>query len=96
MKKIYILLLALILMTPITVYAYPCYRHHYYYSGYYVVGTDFRQTEHQFKDCNNHYMVSDTTTYYYSNGTRRANTYYTVYKIISVNTCVFFSKTYNI
>lgn len=50
----------------------------YYVSSARLVGTDCYQEEHLFADCNRHSMISDTNIYFYSDGTRRSYTYYTI------------------
>ena len=45
----------------------------------YIVGKDFSKTEQKFPNCTKHYMVVETTTYHYSDGSRRSFTNCTVF-----------------
>ena len=45
----------------------------------YLVNKDYKTSEEHFADCNEHYMVVETTTYHYSDGTRRTFNNYTIY-----------------
>jgi len=48
-------------------------------SQIYVVSKNFSKTEQKFPNCTKHYMVVETTTYHYSDGSRRVFTNCTVY-----------------
>lgn len=45
----------------------------------YVVSQNFSKTEQKFPDCSKHYMVVETVTYHYSDGSRRSISNCTVY-----------------
>ena len=45
----------------------------------YVVGQNFSKTEQKFPNCTKHYMVVETVTYHYSDGSRRSVSNCTVY-----------------
>ena len=45
----------------------------------YVVSRDFTKTEQKFPNCTKHYMVVETVTYHYSDGSRRSFNNCTVY-----------------
>lgn len=45
----------------------------------YVVGQNFSKTEQKFPNCSKHYMVVETVTYHYSDGSRRSVSNCTVY-----------------
>ncbi len=84
MKKILLLFLVLIslLMTVNSAFAhyrrYPYYSHCYSGCSRYIVGRDFVQNEHAFPDCENHSLLSQTTIYYYSDGTSTSFTSYSI------------------
>ncbi len=66
MKKLFaslVLVLTLLMSSPAEA--------HYCGSHYYVTYKDFYQEEHNFKNCDRHYLLKDVSIYYYSNGTRR-------------------------
>ena len=45
----------------------------------YVISRNFSQTEEKFPNCSKHYMIVDTVTYHYSDGSRRSFSNCTVY-----------------
>ena len=45
----------------------------------YVIGKDYSKTEQKFQNCSKHYMVVETITYLYSDGSRRKFLNHTVY-----------------
>lgn len=63
---------------------------HYYYGTYrhygyahcsnhiYLIKSDYNETETSFANCDSHFLRSKTTTNYYSNGTKRSFTDYTI------------------
>ena len=52
---------------------------HHCHSHYYVTYKDYFQEEQNFVDCEKHYVLKETTIYYYSNGTRRSYTTSTIF-----------------
>ena len=92
MKKILFLLLTILFLQNSSVFAH-CYNqtyghmyyghhgyHNYYYrtSSHYVVHKDFFEDEIKLKDCTKHSLIAQTTIYYYSDGTRRSYTKYSI------------------
>ncbi len=78
MKKI-ILFLALILFSTSATPAFAYYgRCHYYAHSSYLIGRDQFQEEHHFSNCDEHSLVADVLINYYSDGTRRTFTTYTI------------------
>ena len=58
-----------------------CYRGGYYSSGsIYLIRSDYREDKSTFGDCDEYYLITKTTTNYYSNGSRRT---YSSYNIIN-------------
>ena len=62
--------------------------HHGHHSSYgssssstpvYVVSRNYSKSEQKFQNCTKHYMVVETTTYHYSDGSRRSFTNCTIY-----------------
>ena len=58
--------------------------HHPYHSSsgsssVYVVSKNYTKTEQKFPNCNKHYMMVETVTYHYSDGSRRSFSNCTVY-----------------
>jgi len=51
---------------------------HCSHSQVYIIGKDFYEEEISFANCDKHYMLKQTTIYYYSNGTRRNYITYTL------------------
>ena len=67
MKKIAIcLILGFIISSNSAVFAHHCHSH------YYVTYKDYFQEEQNFVNCDKHYILKETSVYYYSNGTRRS------------------------
>ena len=54
--------------------------HHYNSSSStnYIVRSDYIRDEHKFIDCKEHSLIKETTVNYYSNGSKRAYSYYTI------------------
>ena len=52
--------------------------HHSSSSSNYIVKTDYIRDEHNFVNCNEHSVIKETTVNYYSNGNKRAYSYYTI------------------
>lgn len=86
MKKIILSLTALLVLGCIT----PALAHHHprYYGYYstscpvYLINQDFYEEEIPFHGCERHSLLAQTTTNYYSNGTRRI---FTTYNILNAN-----------
>lgn len=72
-KGLFCLVLCLVLNVSTSVSYAHCHNHAY------LVHKDFYQEEQTFHNCNRHYVVKETTVYYYSNGTRRSYTYSTIF-----------------
>ena len=73
-----VLLLGLSLVAPVE--AHPRHYHGSYSSCVYVVGSDYSQREQSFNDCKDHYLLTERTVNFYSNGTRRVFYNHTVLK----------------
>ena len=94
MKKITIALMLFMLFGINTIaFAYYCHpscihRHpHYYRSSYhyhhnsvYIVNREYFEDTQYFPDCKDHSLIAQTTVYYYSDGSRRSYTYYSILK----------------
>ena len=52
---------------------------HHCHSHYYVTYKDYFQEEQNFNNCDRHFVVKETSIYYYSNGTRRSYTNSTIF-----------------
>lgn len=52
---------------------------HYCYNHSYLVHRDYYEEEFNFANCDKHYVIEGTSTYYYSNGTRSRYTSSTIY-----------------
>ena len=52
---------------------------HYCHSHYYVTYKDYFQEEQSFVNCDKHYILKETSVYYYSNGTRRSYIVQTIF-----------------
>lgn len=65
MKK-FLIFLIFIFTIILPVQAHHCHNHAY------VTYQDFYQEELRFPNCNKHYLLKETTTYFYSNGTKRS------------------------
>ena len=89
MKKIvFLLLISALFLSTSSAFAKPThypssYTHpsHYYNSGSssnYVVRSDFIRDEHTFPDCKDHSLIKETTVNYYSNGSKRAYSRFTI------------------
>lgn len=89
MKKIvFLFTICLLFMSSTEVFAKPTQHHnmhsrppHYYHSSSssnYIVRSDYVRDEHNFVDCNEHSLIKETTIHYYSNGNKRAYSYYTI------------------
>lgn len=51
----------------------------YHSSPVYLIKSDYSESEQEFKDCKDHYLITRTTINYYSNGTRRVFNAHSVY-----------------
>ena len=51
---------------------------HHCHSHYYVTYKDYFKEEQVFNNCDKHFVLKETSVYYYSNGTRRSYTYSTI------------------
>ena len=88
MKRFFIITILIISLYSGTVNAHPHYHGggygHYRYSScsnhVYIVRSDYNKSETNFSNCNSHYLLTKTTTNYYSNGTRRTFSAYTILK----------------
>ena len=60
------------------VYTRPPHHYHSSSSANYLVRSDYIRDEHTFVDCNEHSLIKETTVNYYSNGNKRAYSYYTI------------------
>ena len=77
MKKVLLFVGLVLIFSTDIVYASTCYRNHSHSGSScsrYIVGRDSAQTEQKFANCDEHYLLTETTTNFYSDGTRR--TYY--------------------
>lgn len=54
------------------------YNYHYHGSSHYVVHKDYFEDEIKLTDCEKHSLIAQTTIYYYSDGTRRSYTNYSI------------------
>lgn len=88
MKKLLFTLFILLCFTSTIVEAKPTnnahrgsYPHHHHSSSSssnYVIKTDYIRDEHNFANCDEHSVIKETTVNYYSNGNKRAYSYYTI------------------
>ena len=82
-KKVIFAILFFSLFTTIA-NAHPYAYHHTYCSGYhsshYVVNREYIEDTVQLPNCKTHSLLSQTTILYYSDGSRRSYTYYTILK----------------
>lgn len=84
-KLIFILTLTLLISTTI-VEAKPTgkpnrsnyHHHHSSSSSNYIIKSDYIRDEHNFANCDEHSVIKETTINYYSNGNKRAYSYYTI------------------
>lgn len=85
MKKI-VICLSLLIFSQVTTQAHPyyyndyCRNHGSCTSNYYLTHKDFSEEKHKFTNCNKHEIITKTTNYFYSNGTRHS---YSVSSVIN-------------
>lgn len=72
-KRSLIVLLFILTSSYYSVSAHSCSSHAY------LTHKDFYQEEQTFSNCKQHYVLKETSVYYYSNGTRRSYTNSTIY-----------------
>lgn len=71
-KNFVVLLFCFLLFSNNSALAHHCHSH-------YVTYRDYYQEDIAFHNCNKHYAIKETTTYYYSNGSRYTYVYSTIY-----------------
>ena len=81
MKKFVLLCCMLVTVSSVDVFAHS---HHRYYgsscsSCVYVVRSDYFENDSKFENCDSHYLNTKTTVNYYSNGTKRTFSSYTIF-----------------
>ncbi len=95
MKKILVILSLWIISNSSVVLAHP-----YHYHGgscsscaTYIVRSDYYQKEQNFKNCNEHILLVDTTVNFYSNGSRRV---FNSYSVLNKDGTILISDCYDI
>ena len=73
MRNVLVFLFLIFVSTNNDVLAHSCSSHAY------LTHTDYIEEERNFADCDRHTLLKETTIYFYSNGTRRTQTYSTIF-----------------
>lgn len=79
MKKVLSLIVLTLMLSNLPTEAHPRHYHGSCSSCVYVVRSDYSQQEQTFNNCKEHYLLSERTVNYYSNGTRRVFYNHTVF-----------------